>query len=59
MSDLTPFLLADIADSFNDAHEAANGPEKPVFVAQLCRTVFERESTALELPEWNALLAPV
>ncbi|WP_313171508.1 DUF4214 domain-containing protein [Massilia oculi] len=49
--------LADIADSFIAADEATGGLDDAAFVAQLYRTALERQGTALELSEWNALLA--
>lgn len=49
--------LADIADSFIAADEATGGLDDAAFIAHLYQTALEREATALELPEWNAMLA--
>lgn len=49
--------LADIADSFIAADEATGGLDDAAFIAHLYQTALEREATALELSEWNAMLA--
>lgn len=49
--------LAYIADSFIDSDEATNDLDNSAFVAHLYQTALERQATALELAEWNALLA--
>lgn len=49
--------LADIADSFIAADEATGGLDDAAFIAHLYQTALEREATALELSEWNPMLA--